>query len=39
MLAYGVAADATEEYHSLGENILDGGYEVVPYTLFSFFFF
>jgi hypothetical protein len=39
MLAYGVAGDATEEYHSLGENILMEAMKwfPIPYFLFSFF--
>jgi hypothetical protein len=38
MLAYGVAADATKEYHSLGENILMEPMKwfPIPYFLFSF---
>jgi len=36
MLAYGVAADATEEYHSLGENILMEAMKWFPIPYFLF---
>lgn len=39
MLAYGVAADATEEYHSLGENILMEAMKWFPIPYFPFSLF